>query len=284
MQSPGARFRAAIKEEFPLQIVGAVNAYAALLAERAGFRALYLSGAGVANVSYGLPDLGLTTLDNVLTDARRILERVQLPLLVDIDTGWGGELMIERTIALMEQAGVAGVHIEDQKFEKRCGHRPGKQLVSAELMCRRIEAAVKAKKDPSFVVMARCDAFAEEGMPGLISRCKYYREAGADMIFAEALTSVDLYRELKGVVSLPLLANLTEFGRTPQASLEAWREAGVDMVLYPLSAARAMHQAADRVYREIRTKGTQEGCLPIMQTRDELYEVLDYHKFEREHG
>lgn len=284
MHSPGARFRAALKEEFPLQIVGVVNAYAALLAERAGFRALYLSGAGVANVSYGLPDLGMTTLDNVLTDVRRILERVQLPLLVDIDTGWGGQLMIERTIALMEQAGVAGVHIEDQKLEKRCGHRPGKQLVSAELMCRRIEAAVRAKKDPAFVIMARCDAFAEEGKEGLISRCQRYHEAGADMLFAEALPNLDLYHELKEAVPLPLLANLTEFGRTPQASLEAWREAGVDMVLYPLSAVRAMHQAADKVYREIRAKGTQETCLPLMQTRDELYEVLDYYKFEREHA
>lgn len=284
MHSPGARFRAALKEEFPLQIVGAVNAYAALLAKRAGFRALYLSGAGVANVSYGLPDLGLTTLDNVLTDVRRILERVQLPLLVDIDTGWGGQLMIERTIALMEQAGVAGVHIEDQKLEKRCGHRPGKQLVSADLMCRRIEAAVRAKKDPSFVIMARCDAFAEEGEEGLISRCQHYRDAGADMLFAEALPHLDLYHELKKAVALPLLANLTEFGRTPQVSLEAWRQAGVDMVLYPLSAARAMHQAADRVFREIRAKGTQEACLPLMQTRDELYEVLDYYKFEREHA
>jgi methylisocitrate lyase len=279
--SPGAAFRAALAAERPLQIAGAVNAFAALLAQRAGFRALYLSGAGVANASHGLPDLGMTSLDDVLTDARRITGAAPLPLLVDIDTGWGHAFSIARTIREMARAGVAAVHIEDQVSAKRCGHRPGKELVAAGEMCDRIKAAVDARPDPYFVVMARTDAAAGEGVPAAILRAQAYVAAGADMIFAEALTSLDDYRRFTAQVRAPVLANLTEFGRTPLFTLEELRSAGVAMALYPLSAFRAMSAAARDVYAAIRRDGTQRSVTDRMQTRDELYDVLDYNRYEK---
>ena len=279
--SPGAAFRAALAAERPLQIAGAVNAFAALLAQRAGFRALYLSGAGVANASHGLPDLGMTSLDDVLADARRITGAVPLPLLVDIDTGWGHAISIARTIREMARAGVAAVHIEDQVSAKRCGHRPGKELVAAGEMCDRIKAAVDSRPYPDFVVMARTDAASGEGVSAAILRAQAYVAAGADMIFAEALTSLDDYRRFTAEVRAPVLANLTEFGRTPLFTLEELRSAGVAMALYPLSAFRAMSAAARDVYAAIRRDGTQRSVTDRMQTRDELYEVLDYHRYEK---
>ena len=278
--SPGAAFRAALAAEKPLQIAGAINAYAALLAQRAGYRALYLSGAGVANASHGLPDLGMTSLPEVLEDARRITAAVPLPLLVDIDTGWGHAFNIGRTIREMGRAGVAAVHIEDQVAAKRCGHRPGKELAAAGEMCDRIKAAVDAKPDSAFVVMARTDAAAGEGVPAAIARAQAYVAAGADMIFAEALTSLEDYRRFTGAVQAPVLANLTEFGRTPLFTLEELRSAGIAMALYPLSAFRAMAAAARDVYGAIRRDGTQKAVVDRMQTRTELYEVLDYHRYE----
>lgn len=280
--SPGAAFRSALEIERPLQIAGAVNAYCALLAQRAGFRALYLSGAGVANASYGLPDLGMTNLENVLEDARRIVAATPLPLLVDIDTGWGHAFTIGRAVRELGRAGVAAVHIEDQVGAKRCGHRPGKELVSAAEMCDRVRAAVDAKPDPGFVVMARTDAAASEGLAGAVSRARAYVEAGADMIFAEALTSRDEYRRFVAEVPVPVLANITEFGRTPLFGVAELRSAGIAMALYPLSAFRAMSAAAERVYGAIRRDGTQQAVVPEMQTREELYQVLDYHRYERE--
>ena len=276
----GKRFRTALEEENPLQIVGAVNAYSALLAQRAGFRALYLSGAGVANSSHGLPDLGVTTLQDVVEDIRRITAATSLPLLVDADTGWGGAFMIARTVREMTKAGAAGMHIEDQVQAKRCGHRPGKELVSAGEMADRILSAVDARTDAAFVIMARTDALASEGLASAIDRCRLYVEAGADMIFAEALTNQDEYRQFTKAVSVPVLANLTEFGQTPLFTLEQMRSAGVRMTLYPLSAFRAMSAAAVKVYSAIRDQGTQKDVLNLMQTRQELYEVLDYHAFE----
>ncbi len=276
----GKRFRAALEEENPLQIVGAVNAYCALLAQKAGFRALYLSGAGVANASHGLPDLGVTTLQDVLEDIRRITAVTDLPLLVDADTGWGGAFMIARTVREMIKAGAAGMHIEDQVQAKRCGHRPGKELVSGEEMADRILSAVDARSDPDFVIMARTDALASEGIDSTIERCRRYVEAGADMIFAEALTNLEEYRHFTEAISVPVLANLTEFGRTPLYTLDEMRTAGVSMTLYPLSAFRAMSAAADKVFSAIREQGTQNEVLDLMQTRQELYEVLDYHAFE----
>jgi methylisocitrate lyase len=279
--SPGDRLRTAVEAERPLQVVGTVNAYCALLAERAGFRALYLSGAGVANASYGLPDLGLTTLDNVLEDARRITAAVRLPLLVDADTGWGSALMIARAVREMIRAGVAGMHLEDQPQAKRCGHRPGKRVVAPEEMADRVKAVVDARTDPAFVLMARTDAFAVEGLEGAIERACRYADAGADMIFAEALTGLDEFRRFTQAVRVPVLANLTEFGRTPLFTLPELAAAGVRLVLYPLSAFRALSAAAQQVYETLRRQGTQKELLPLMQSREELYRVLDYHAHER---
>jgi methylisocitrate lyase len=280
-ESAGSRFRSALDSERPLQVVGAVNAYAALLAERAGFRALYLSGAGVANASFGLPDLGMTTLNDVCEDARRITQATPLPLLVDADTGWGGAFMIARTVRELSRAGAAGCHIEDQVQAKRCGHRPGKALVSAAEMCDRVKAAVDARADDGFVLMARTDAHAVEGLDAAVDRARAYVEAGADMIFAEALTTLDEYRRFTGAVGVPVLANVTEFGRTPLFHVDELREAGVRLVLYPLSAFRAMSKAAESVYSMIRRDGSQGAAVPAMQTRAELYDVLDYHAYER---
>ena len=281
LPSPGARFRAALAAERPLQIAGTINAYSALLAQRAGFRALYLSGAGVANASYGLPDLGMTSLDDVLVDARRITSRVDLPLLVDIDTGWGHAFNIARTIRELARAGVAAAHIEDQVAAKRCGHRPGKELVGTDEMCDRVRAADDAKPDPNFVLVARTDAAASEGVPAAIARAQAYLAAGADMIFAEALTTLDDYRQFTAAVKAPVLANLTEFGKTPLFTVADMRAAGVAMVLYPLSAFRAASAAAANVYQTIRRDGTQQAAVPTMQTRAELYDVLDYHAYEQ---
>jgi len=279
--SPGTRLRAAVEEEKPLQIVGAVNAYCALLAQHAGFRALYLSGAGVANASHALPDLGVTTLDDVLEDARRVTAATELPVLVDVDTGFGGAFSIARTVKEMIRAGVAGIHIEDQVQAKRCGHRPGKAIVNKEEMVDRIKAAVDARSDPAFVVMARTDAFANEGMDAAVARAVAYREAGADMIFPEAMTDLAQYRAFAQAVGVPILANITEFGRTPLFTRTELSDAGVGLVLYPLSAFRAMSKAAENTYRAIRQDGTQKAVLGSMQTREELYERLDYHAYER---
>lgn len=279
--SPGARFRAALDSECPLQIVGVINAYCAMLAERAGFRALYLSGAGAANASFGLPDLGLTGLGDVCEDIRRITQATSLPLLVDADTGWGGALMIARTIRELSKSGAAGCHLEDQVQAKRCGHRPGKELVSAVEMCDRIKAATDARTDAQFVLMARTDAYASEGLAAAIARSQAYVAAGADMIFAEALTTLEEYRSFTTALGdTPVLANLTEFGRTPLFPLEDLRSAGVRLALYPLGAFRAMSRAAEAVYGAIRTQGTQAAVIDQMQTRAELYEVLGYHAYE----
>ncbi len=278
--SPGARLRAAIEAERPLQIAGAINAYCALLAERAGFRALYLSGAGVANASFGLPDLGITTLNDVCEDVRRITQASALPLLVDADTGWGGAFMIARTIKELTRAGAAGCHLEDQVQAKRCGHRPGKELVSAAEMSDRIKAAVDARMDGEFVVMARTDAHASEGLNAAIERAQAYVAAGADMIFAEALTTLDEYSAFTKALSVPVLANITEFGKTPLFTVEELGDAGVRLALYPLTAFRAMSKAASTVYETLREHGTQGMLTAQMQTRAELYDVLHYHDYE----
>jgi len=279
--SAGARLRAALDEERPLQVVGAINAYSALLAAGAGFRALYLSGAGVANASFGLPDLGITTLSDVCEDVRRITGACPLPLLVDADTGWGAAFMIARTVRELTRAGAAGMHIEDQVQAKRCGHRPGKSLVSAGEMVDRIKAAVDARTDEGFVVMARTDAFAGEGGEAALERARAYVEAGADMIFAEALHTLDDFRAFTAGVDAPVLANITEFGQTPLFTLDELREAGIAIALYPLSAFRAMSAAAEAVYTSLRREGTQQSVVDRMQTRKRLYEVLDYHAYER---
>jgi methylisocitrate lyase len=279
--SPGARFRAALAVERPLQIAGTINAYSALLAARAGFRAIYLSGAGVANASYGLPDLGMTSLDDVLVDARRITSRVDLPLLVDIDTGWGHAFNIARSVRELARAGVAAVHLEDQVAAKRCGHRPGKELVAADEMCDRLRAAVDAKPDRDFVVMARTDAAASEGVAGAIARAQAYVAAGADMIFAEALTTLDDYHKFTAAVAAPVLANITEFGQTPLFTADQLRTAGVAMALYPLSAFRAMSAAARDTYAVLLREGTQKSAVEKMQPRTELYDVLGYHAYEQ---
>lgn len=279
--SAGARFRQAVEDERPLQVVGTVNAYCALLAERQGFRALYLSGAGVANASFAQPDLGITTLNDVLEDARRITAATSLPLLVDADTGWGTAFHIARTVREMIRAGAAALHIEDQAQAKRCGHRPNKQLVSGDEMVDRIKAAVDARTDPRFVVMARTDALAGEGMDAALERVRRYVEAGADMVFPEALRTLEDYRAFCQAADAPVLANLTEFGRTPLFSVEELRGCGVGLVLYPLSAFRAMSRAAVDVYRAIREEGTQRGLTDRMQTREQLYEALRYHDYER---
>lgn len=276
----GKNFREALREK-PLQIVGVINAYVAMMAKKVGYKALYLSGAGVANSSYGLPDLGMTTLDNVLEDVRRITGAVNLPLLVDIDTGWGGPIMVERTIKEMARAGAAAVHMEDQPFSKRCGHRSGKEVISTTEMVDKIKAAVNAKPDSSFVVMARTDSFAIEGLEKMIERAISYRDAGADMLFAEALTDLEQYKVVKKAVGIPLLANMTEFGKTPLYTTKELANAGVDMVLYPLSANRAMNLAALKLLQTTRNEGTQLSLLDQMQTREELYGFLDYETFEK---
>lgn len=276
--SPGELFRKALKQHFPLQIVGVINPYAALMAQDVGFKALYLSGAGVANSSYGLPDIGLTTLDDVLEDASRITQSVKLPLLVDIDTGWGNALMVERTIKAFMRAKVAAVHIEDQISNKRCGHLDNKQLISKEEMTEKIQAAhqVRLQEDPSFYLIARTDALAIEGLEGVIERGLQYKKAGADALFAEAFKNLNDYQTVKKAVGLPLLANMTEFGKTPLFTLDEFKDVGVDMILYPLSANRAMNKAALDVFKEIYTKGTQKKLIDRMQTRDELYQFLNY--------
>jgi methylisocitrate lyase len=279
--SPGERFRAALEAERPLQVAGVINAYAALLAERAGFKALYLSGAGVANASFGLPDLGVTNLAEVCEDARRITSRTDLPLLVDADTGFGTALGIRRTVQEFERAGVAGLHLEDQIAAKRCGHRPGKELVAAAEMCDRVKAAVDARRDAALVVMARTDAAANEGLAAAIDRANQYVAVGADVIFAEALTSLDDFRQFTAAVKAPVLANITEFGKTPLLTTAELASAGVRLALYPLSAFRAMSRAAEEVYAAIRRDGTQRSVVDQMQTREELYEVLDYHRYEQ---
>lgn len=279
--SAGARFRSALDAERPLQVVGAVNAYAALLAERAGFKALYLSGAGVANASFGLPDLGMTSLNDVCEDIRRITGACELPLLVDADTGWGAAFNISRTVQEMIRAGAAALHIEDQVAAKRCGHRPGKELVDSAEMCDRIKAAVDGRSDPKFVIMARTDAHAVEGQQAAVDRALRYVDAGADMIFAEALTTLDEYRQFTRAVKVPVLANITEFGKTPMFTTQELGGAGVRLVLYPLSAFRAMSKAAEQVYGELRKQGTQKGVLDTMQSRTELYDVLGYMDYEK---
>lgn len=279
--SAGKRFREALQQENPLQIVGTINAYTSLLAADSGFRAIYLSGAGVANASLALPDLGMTNLNDVLEDVRRITSATSLPLLVDADTGWGSTLTIRRTVREMIRAGAAGIHLEDQIDLKRCGHRPDKRLVSEEIMVGRIKAACEAKIDPDFVLMARTDAIASEGMAVAIQRAKAYVAAGADMIFAEAVTDLPQYQQFVDAVGVPVLANVTEFGKTPLYTLDELRSVGIRMVLYPLSAFRAMNAAALRVYREIRQKGSQKEVIDIMQTRNDLYQYLNYHYYEQ---
>jgi methylisocitrate lyase len=278
--SAGARFRAALDAERPLQIVGTINAFTALLAGQAGFRAIYLSGAGVANASHGLPDLGITTLNDVCEDIRRIAYATDLPMLVDADTGWGGAFMLGRTVREMIRAGAAACHIEDQVAAKRCGHRPGKALVDPAEMCDRIKAATDARDDDAFVIMARTDAHAVEGQQAALDRAAAYVEAGADMIFAEALTTLDEYREFTAATGVPVLANMTEFGKTPLFTTTELEDAGLRMALYPLSAFRAMAKAAAGVYRAIREDGSQQAVVDRMQTRSELYEVLDYQAWE----
>ena len=278
---PGKKFRNAIKNNNPLVIPGAINAYSAKLAERSGYNAIYLSGSGVAAASYGLPDLGVTSLEDVLIDAKRITDASELPLLVDIDTGWGDFDAVSNTIVEMEKAGVAAVHIEDQVFDKRCGHRPNKQIVSISEMQDRLKAAVSAKNDESFFIMARTDALASEGIDKAIERCGEYLKAGADGIFFEAAVSLDEYKVFKRNFSVPLLANITEFGKTPLYTQKDLSDVGVDIVLYPLTAFRAMSLSAEKIYNSILKDGTQEPLLDIMQTREELYEVLDYYNFEK---
>ncbi len=279
--SAGQRFWEAMKKERPLQVVGVINAYAALLAEKAGFQAIYLSGGGVAAASLGVPDLGITTLEDVLMDARRITDACSLPLLVDVDTGFGSAFNIARTVRSLIKAGAAAMHIEDQVQAKRCGHRPGKALVPPEEMEDRIKAAVDARSDPSFVIMARTDALAVEGLEAAVERSRRYVEAGADMIFAEAVTDLEMYREFKRVAGVPILANMTEFGKTPLYTTQQLAEVGVDLVLYPLSAFRAMSAAAVKVYQTIRREGSQQTVVEMMQTRAELYEVLNYYAYEQ---
>jgi len=276
--SAGARFRKALSAEHPLQVIGTINAYSAILAEKTGFNALYLSGSGVAVSSYGLPDLGVTTLADVLIDVKRITSACTLPLLVDVDTGWDDP---KETVRQMIKAGAAAIHIEDQVEAKRCGHRPGKQLVTTKEMVGRIKAAVKGKTDREFVIMARTDAVAGEGLDSGIARARSYRDAGADMIFAEALYDLDQYRKFVKGVGVPVLANITEFGKTPLFTVEELRSAGVGLVLYPLSAFRAMSAAALKVYGTIRKQGTQREVISLMQTRAELYEFLNYQAYEQ---
>jgi methylisocitrate lyase len=278
--TPGARLRAAITAEHPLQVVGAINAYHALMAERVGYRALYLSGGGVAAGSLGIPDLGISTIDDVLTDTRRITDVCPLPLLVDIDTGFGGAFNLARSVRSLIKAGAAGCHIEDQVQAKRCGHRPNKQIVSTDEMIDRIKAAVDARTDPTFVIMARTDALASEGLEAALARAAACVEAGADMLFPEAVTDLDQYRAF-AQLNVPILANITEFGSTPLFTLDELRSANVSLALYPLSAFRAANAAALNVYQHLRTDGTQQQVLPTMQTRADLYDFLNYHAYEQ---
>jgi methylisocitrate lyase len=278
--TPGAAFRQAIADESPLQIVGAINAYAARMAQASGFRALYVSGGGVAANSLGMPDLGISTMDDVLVDVRRIAEASSLPILVDIDTGWGGAFNIARTIRSFVRAGAAAVHIEDQVGQKRCGHRPGKEVVGTQEMVDRIKAAVDARTDPSFVIMARTDAAANEGLAAAIDRACAYRDAGADMIFPEAMGALADYTRVRDAVGVPILANLTEFGATPLFHVDELRAARVDIALYCCGAYRMMNAAAQSFYETLRREGTQKNLLPAMQTRADLYRFLDYHRYE----
>ncbi len=278
--SAGTRLRNAVADESPLQVMGAITAYAGLMAKRVGYRALYLSGGGVAANSLGMPDLGISTMEDVLTDARRIVDATQLPLLVDIDTGWGGAFNIARTVRSFERVGVAAVHMEDQVGQKRCGHRPGKDVVSAGEMVDRVKAAVDARTDHSFVIMARTDAAAVEGIDSAIERACAYVEAGADMIFPEAMTSLDDYRRFKLAVKVPILANLTEFGSTPFFTIDELRGADVDIALYCCGAYRAMNKAALHFYETVRRDGTQKNIVDSLQTRAELYDFLGYHAYE----
>ena len=280
--TPGARFRQALKEEKPLQVVGAICAYHALMAKRVGYRAVYLSGGGVAAGSLGMPDLGISNLDDVLTDIRRVTDVCDLPLLVDVDTGFGASAFnVARTTRSLIKAGAAAMHIEDQVGAKRCGHRPGKELVSPEEMADRIKAAVDARTDSAFVIMARTDSLAGEGLEKAIERAREYVSAGADMIFPEAITDLDMYRKFAAAVKVPVLANITEFGKTPLFTLDELRSADVAIALYPLSAFRAMNKAALNVYETLRKKGTQKDAVPQMQTREELYDFLGYHDYEK---
>ncbi|MPW30412.1 methylisocitrate lyase [Agarivorans sp. B2Z047] len=279
--SPGARFRQAVSQQNPLQIVGTINPYCAMMAQREGHQAIYLSGGGIANASYGLPDLGITTMNDVLEDVRRITAACDLPLLVDIDVGFGGAFNIARTVKEMIRSDAAAVHMEDQVAQKRCGHRPNKAIVSSQEMVDRIKAAVDARVDPDFVVMARTDALQIEGMGGAIERACQYVEAGADMIFPEAMLTLEQYQQFADAVKVPILANITEFGQTPLFSGEELASVGVDMVLYPLSAFRAMNQAAVNVYRSLRENGHQRDVVNSMQTRAELYDYLGYHDYEQ---
>jgi methylisocitrate lyase len=280
--TPGAKFRQAVRDERPLQVIGAICAYHALLAKRTGYRALYLSGGGVAAGSLGMPDLGISNLDDVLIDVRRITDVCDLPLLVDADTGFGASAFnVGRTVRALIKAGAAATHIEDQVGAKRCGHRPGKELVSTDEMCDRIKAAVDARTDESFVVMARTDGLAGEGLEAALARAVRYAQAGADMIFPEAVTELDQYRKFVDAVKVPVLANITEFGKTPLFTVEELRSAGASIALYPLSAFRAMNKAALAVYESVRLRGTQKDVVGAMQTRDELYDFLDYHSYER---
>lgn len=281
LRSPGLAFRQALSNEKPLQIAGAINANHALLAQRAGFQAIYLSGGGVAAGSLGLPDLGISTLDDVLTDIRRITDVCPLPLLVDVDSGFGASAFnVARTVRSVSKAGAAALHIEDQVGAKRCGHRPNKAIVSTEEMVDRIKAAVDARSDPDFVIMARTDALAVEGLEAAIERAQAYVAAGADMLFPEAITELGMYRRFAEATGVPILANITEFGATPLFTTEELRSARVDMALYPLSAFRAMNRAAERVYRALREEGTQKNVIDTMQTRNELYESINYYLFE----
>ncbi len=279
--TPGEKFRLALSENKPLQVVGTINAYCAMLAESAGHHAIYLSGGGVANASFGLPDLGITTLADVTEDVQRICNATDLPLLVDIDTGWGGAFNISRTIKSIEKAGAAGVHIEDQVSQKRCGHRPNKSIVSKSEMIDRIKAAVDGKKDSKFIVMARTDALAVEGIDAALDRAVGCVEAGADAIFPEAVLDLEQYKLFTETIDVPVLANITEFGKTPLYTRDQLRDAGVSIVLYPLSAFRAMSKAALNVYQTIANKGSQTEAVNLMQTRDELYETLNYHSYEK---
>jgi len=280
--SAGKAFRKAVAEEKPLQVIGAICAYHALIAKRTGYKAIYLSGGGVAAGSLGMPDLGISNLDDVLTDARRITDVCDLPLLVDVDTGFGSSAFnVARTTRSLIKAGAGAMHMEDQVGAKRCGHRPNKELVSREEMCDRIKAAVDARTDPSFVIMARTDALANEGFDISLERIQKYVEAGADMVFPEAVTELGMYRKIADAVKVPVLANITEFGKTPLFTVAELRLAGVSIVLYPLSAFRAMNQAATNVYKAIRKEGTQKSVLGAMQTRDELYDFLNYHSYEK---
>ena len=280
LMTAGARFRDAVAAEKPLQVIGTINAYHARLAERTGYKAIYLSGGGVAAGSLGVPDLGITTLEDVLTDVRRITDACSLPLLVDADTGFGGAFNIARTVKSLIKSGAGAMHIEDQVQSKRCGHRPGKEIVSREEMADRIKAAVDARTDADFVIMARTDALAVEGLDAAIERARACVEAGADMIFPEAMTELSMYRKFADAVKVPVLANITEFGATPLFSVEELRGANVSLVLYPLSAFRAMNKAALKIYETVRREGTQKNVVDIMQTRNELYDYLDYHRFE----